>query len=166
MKSLAFLLALICLFLCLCAFLFGCDPMVDPTVQPIYRMNSVVEFDGNSVCVTDATVSKTYLASDGTEYIAEASSVLIIVKCRASFTEAYSIHKETTTVGNAAIDCNLLCEPFWEVSDTGEESLILLFNHPVIDKSVTLNEYMLHLNLKVGPYLKYLDFSLEQRSAD
>lgn len=143
----------------LSATLLGCSNN-DSKVKS-YPLNHVWETDGNSISMTDVTMSDRYTAPDGVVYTAPDGGELMIVRCRASFAPGWAIDKGTFVSSVATRNIYLLCEPIEEVSDSGEETFILLFSFDANQLSGNIRRGSLKLFITSGGQGRMARFRLE-----
>ena len=141
-KTLMFTIIII-ISVCIC----GC--FNNPSTVLAYSLNYPWECEGNSVTLTGVTIADSYTSPDGTEHIPDADGVFVIVSCRVSMSPTWNISQKTS-IENAVANIPMLCEPFSEGHNDGEEKLILLFSIPDDEYTGNIRDYLLNMEISSG----------------
>lgn len=147
--------AIFCVVLCggLISYIFPFLSLGNPPDSPYiaYGINSPWEHEGNSITVTDVTVTDSYLAQDGTLYSEENGDYLVIVRCKAVMAPGWSITGHSLACsGSSGTNLCSPSEPLIEVSENGEETRLLLFSIRMQDFAGDIDAYLLEIQIGSG----------------
>jgi len=162
--------AIFCVVLCggLISYIFPfLSPGNPPDVPyPVTGMNSPWEHEGNSITVTDVTVTDSYLAQDGTLYSEEKGDYLVIVRCKAILVPGWSITGHSLTCsGSSGTNLCSPSEPLIEVSENGEKTRLLLFSIRMQDFAGDIDAYLLEIQIGSGNRVGQQGFVFFQKTA-
>ena len=151
------ILILLCLAMCILA--CGCGPNIRRSVSP-FGYVWYIEGQYNAYAyMTELSVTESYSAPDGTEYLPEDGGELWIVKGKLHIDPWYILSEETH-LRNDVFKGNipLFCEPIIEENENGESAVTLLF-------CVKNTDYKSGMKTGLNGYLE-LEFWTERQDGD